>query len=510
MLFSSYIFIGVFLPVTLIVYRLLCLTRHPRLPFLWLVVASFFFYGWWNPIHVPLLMASIVANYLIGLRLTALASQSRLAVGQPRLAVGQPQSANVAWKKRRLLIAGIAGNLLVLAYFKYSVFIAENVGALTGLDFGIRAIALPLGISFFTFQKVAYLADAAEGKAAEYRFLDYCLFVTFFPQLIAGPIVHHSQMMPQFRRPEAMRFSNADLALGLTFFIAGLWKKVVLADTMAAYASPVFAAAGEQGLSAWDAWTGALAYSLQLYFDFSGYSDMAIGLGVLFGIRLPFNFNSPYKAVNIIDFWRRWHMTLSKFLRDYLYVPLGGNRKGRARRYLNLFLTMLLGGLWHGAAWTFVIWGMLHGVFLIVNHGWRALMAQTRAGSTETVAGRWIARGLTFLCVMVAWVFFRAESLGDAMSMLSAMAGMNGWTAGLPAITDFHEYREQILILALLAVTFLAPNTQEWIMGEGRANTGSLVPRWRFTPLWAGVAAACFLFTLTQLSAVSEFIYFNF
>ncbi len=242
MLFNSYVFIGAFLPVTLVVYRLLCLTGHPRLPFLWLVVASLFFYGWWNPIHVPLLMASIVANYLLGMRLTT-----------PGIS---------ATAKRSLLIFGITANLAVLAYFKYSMFIVDNVGALTGLDFGIQAVVLPLGISFFTFQKVAYLVDAAEGKAAEYRFLDYCLFVTFFPQLIAGPIVHHREMMPQFRQPEAMRFSHADFAMGLTFFVAGLWKKVVLADTLATMATPVFAVAGEQALTAGEAWTGAIAYSL--------------------------------------------------------------------------------------------------------------------------------------------------------------------------------------------------------------------------------------------------------
>src|SRR5919112_1546254 len=298
MLFNSYVFIGAFLPITLIVYRLLCLTRHPRLPILWLVVASLFFYGWWNPIHVPLLMASIVANFLLGVKLSA------------------PGGSVAA--KRSLLTFGLTANLAVLAYFKYSMFIVDNVGALTGLDFGIRAVVLPLGISFFTFQKVAYLVDAAEGKASEYRFLDYCLFVTFFPQLIAGPIVHHREMMPQFRQPGAMRFSHADFAMGLTFFTAGLWKKVVLADTLATYVTPVFAVAAEQPLTAGEAWKGAIAYALQLYFDFSGYSDMAIGLGLLFGIRLPFNFASPYKAVNIIDFWRRWHMTLSKFLRDYL------------------------------------------------------------------------------------------------------------------------------------------------------------------------------------------------
>jgi len=495
MLFNSYVFIGAFLPATLVVYRLLCLTGHPRLPFLWLVVASLFFYGWWNPIHVPLLMASIVANYLLGMKLTT------------------PGISPTA--KRSLLIFGITANLAVLAYFKYSMFIVENAGALTGLDFGIQAVVLPLGISFFTFQKVAYLVDAAEGKAAEYRFLDYCLFVTFFPQLIAGPIVHHREMMPQFRRPEAMRFSHGDFAMGLTFFTAGLWKKVVLADTLATYATPVFSAASEQVLTAGEAWTGAIAYALQLYFDFSGYSDMAIGLGLLFGIRLPFNFASPYKAVNIIDFWRRWHMTLSKFLRDYLYVPLGGNRQGSTRRYVNLFLTMLIGGLWHGAAWTFVIWGALHGVFLIVNHGWRALRTALGWTSDETAAGRWAARGLTFLCVTVAWVFFRAESVGDAMEMLRAMAGLNGWTVAPLSLADIHpanifEYRHEILITVLLVVAFTAPNTQEWIMSEGRERLTFVVPRWRFTPIWAGVAAACFLFTLTRLSAVSEFIYFNF
>jgi D-alanyl-lipoteichoic acid acyltransferase DltB (MBOAT superfamily) len=317
-------------------------------------------------------------------------------------------------------------------------------------------------------------------------------------------------MMPQFRRPEAMRFSHADFAMGLTFFTVGLWKKVVLADTMATYATPVFSVASGQALMAAEAWTGAIAYALQLYFDFSGYSDMAIGLGLLFGIRLPFNFASPYKAVNIIDFWRRWHITLSRFLRDYLYVPLGGNRKGRARRYVNLLLTMLLGGLWHGAGWTFVIWGALHGIFLIVNHGWLAFRTAVGWTSAETAAGRWVARGVTFLCVTVAWVFFRAESVGEAMGMLRAMAGLNGWAAAPLNPPELYEYRQQILIAVVLAMALIAPNTQEWIMGEGRERMTRILPRWRFTPLWAGVAAACFLFTLTRLSAVSEFIYFNF
>ena len=502
MLFNSYVFIGAFLPVTLAVYRLLGLTGSPRAPMWWLVAASFFFYGWWNPAHVPLLIASILGNYAIGLRLSRGAADGVVSQDADRHA-------------RPLLAAGIAGNLTLLGYFKYSVFFVENMGALSGFDFSLRAVALPLGISFFTFQQIAYLVDAADGQAAEHRFLDYCLFVTFFPQLIAGPIVHHKEMMPQFHRPESLRFSHDDFALGLTFFTAGLWKKVMIADQMATYATPVFSAASEGVLSALDAWTGAVAYTLQLYFDFSGYSDMAIGLGLLFGIRLPFNFNSPYKAVNIIDFWRRWHITLSRFLRDYLYVPLGGNRKGRGRRYVNLFLTMLLGGLWHGAGWTFVIWGALHGVFLIVNHGWRALRSSLGWTSTRTAAGAWVARGITFLCVTVAWVFFRATSIGEAVSMLQSMAGMNGWAGpdqSFAGISDLYQFKQQMLIGAVLGIALFLPNTQEMIMGEsaaGRDGAGATL-RWRFNPLFAGAAAACFLLSLTRLSAVSEFIYFNF
>jgi alginate O-acetyltransferase complex protein AlgI len=515
MLFNSWIFIGAFLPITLVVYRLLGLLPFPRLPLVWLTLASLFFYGWWNVNYVPLLLASIVANYLLGLRLAALASEpgSRL--------------------RRPLLFAGVAANLLLLGYYKYSVFVLENVGALTGVDFGIRALALPLAISFYTFLQIAYLVDTSEGDGSDHSFLEYCLFVTFFPHLIAGPLVHHKELIPQFTQAggaragawSGVKFNHEEFAQGLTFFIVGLCKKVLLADPLAEIATPVFAASSTELLTASEAWTGALAYTLQLYFDFSGYSDMAVGLALLFGVKLPYNFASPYKAVSIIDFWRRWHITLSRFLRNYLYVRLGGSRRGKNRQYVNLLTTMILGGLWHGAGWTFLIWGTLHGVFLMINHLWRALCGRLGVKIEDTATSRWASRALTFLCVTVAWVFFRAESVNGAFAMLQAMAGLNGLTGcgltgcGLTGsdivqqnadLGDLTSLQNQIMIGILLLVAFCAPNSQEWIMGSGRERRASAFAEWRPGTIYAGVLAACFLFALTRLSAVSEFIYFNF
>ena len=287
---------------------------------------------------------------------------------------------------------------------------------------------LPLGISFFTFQKIAYLVDAYRGEVRAGGFLSFALFVTFFPQLIAGPIVHHSEVIPQFGQKSTYRPNLDNLSMGIGIFVLGLAKKTVLADSIATYATPVFRAA-QAGAdpTLFEAWGGALAYTFQLYFDFSGYSDMAIGLALMFNIRLPINFNSPYKATNIIDFWRRWHITLSRFLRDYLYIPLGGNRHGVARRYANLMLTMLLGGLWHGAGWTFIVWGGLHGIFLVINHFWHALGvgSATTSGARPGSDGS-AARTITFLAVMVAWVFFRAEDFDAATRILAGMAGLNG------------------------------------------------------------------------------------
>ena len=355
MLFNSYEFIFFFMPITLVVFFLIGVRGHHRIAIAWLVGASLFFYAWWNPAYLGLIFGSMLFNYSIGV---ALSNQRKR------------ENATV---KKGILILGVAANLGALGYFKYANFFVDTVNRLFGTPFHVDKIILPLAISFFTFNQLAYLADAYSGAAREYNFLHYCLFVTFFPHLIAGPIVHHKEMLPQFSSNSIYRYNSQDMAIGLTFFFMGLFKKVVIADSVAGYAIPVFKASA-QGISLTliEAWGGVLAYTFQLYFDFSGYSDMAIGLARMFGIRFPLNFHSPYKAVNIIDFWRRWHMTLSRFLKDYLYIPLGGNRKGEVRRYVNLFITMLLGGLWHGAGWSFVAWGALHGVYLVINHIWRS------------------------------------------------------------------------------------------------------------------------------------------
>ncbi len=411
-----------------------------------------------------------------------------------------------------MLIAGLAMNLAVLGWFKYANFMVDNVNALFGLDLYLARIVLPLGISFFIFQKIAFLVDAYRGKVDRLDLVDFSLFVSFFPQLIAGPIVHHSEMLPQFCERGALCPSN--LAMGLTIFVIGLAKKVLLADTIAVYAAPGFsAAAGGAHLDFFAAWEAALAYTAQLYFDFSGYSDMAIGAALLFGIRLPVNFASPYKAASIIDFWRRWHITLSRFLRDYLYIALGGNRLGRVRRYANLFITMLLGGLWHGAGWTFVIWGGLHGLYLIVNHGWRTLRSRlvflpAEAGDLE----RWLGRILTFVAVAIGWVFFRAPDMHAALEMLEAMLGVNGAAAGANALDGL------ALAGSLLLIAWFAPNTQELTgyVGPSGAYTpdrAATAPRqivWRPRPAWAAIVGAGFGIAILSLTRVSEFLYFQF
>jgi alginate O-acetyltransferase complex protein AlgI len=422
--------------------------------------------------------------------------------------------------------------------FKYANFFVENANALAGTSYDVGTILLPLAISFFTFQQITFLVDSHAGKTKEYDLLRYCLFVTFFPQLIAGPIVHHAEMMPQFARRTLTNPKARNIAIGLTIFALGLFKKAVLADGIAPFADSTFADA-ERGvaLDAVLAWSGALAYTFQLYFDFSGYSDMAIGLARLFGITLPLNFNSPYKAGNIIDFWRCWHMTLSRFLRDYIYIPLGGNRRGLARRHTNLLATMLIGGLWHGAGWTFVVWGGLHGLYLMINHAWR--WGRPRLGLGEAGSAGWVERrlahGLTFIAVVIAWVFFRALTFDGAITMLEGMAGMNG--VSLPAAiahrmgglaetlqgfgVQFNTGggNEFLLawgwIMALAAIAFLLPNTQEIMrryrpaLDFGRAVFRSKLD-WRPTPGWIVVSALLFALGILSLPEVSVFLYFQF
>jgi D-alanyl-lipoteichoic acid acyltransferase DltB (MBOAT superfamily) len=517
MLFNSYAFIFGFLPVTLLGFFWLARATRQGIALGWLVLASLFFYGWWNPVYVALIVASIVFNYAVG---------AMLARDQPPARIG----------RKALLAVGVGGDLAVLGYFKYANFFVENANLLAGADWHIGQIVLPLGISFFTFTQIAYLVDAYRREVREYDFTRYALFVTYYPHLIAGPVLHHKEMMPQFAKPSIYRYDPEHFAAGVTYFLIGLFKKVVIADGIAVYSSPVFAAA-EQGaaLSAADAWGGALAYTFQLYFDFSGYSDMAIGLAVMIGVRLPLNFDSPYKAVNIVDFWRRWHMTLSRFLRDYLYVPLGGNRKGPTRRYVNLLVTMLLGGLWHGAGWTFLIWGGLHGAYLVINHGWQALRARLGHDlSRSTWWGRGLGCAVTFLAVVVGWVIFRSKDLSSAGLMLDAMFGFSAGglspfyaevvAASAPykalALAGVQPAAELVLaasLLTLLVVVVAAPNSQQimarhyWPLDPGQGKVAES-PRFAWWPSrgFAVVAGLGGLWALLGLTSVSEFLYFQF
>lgn len=403
MLFNSYAFIFIFLPIVLLGFFYFGKQKHSR-AMLWLAAASLFFYGWWDVRYVGLLLGSIAFNYL------AARFIAHRIMGQSKI----------------LLVSAVTVNLMMLGYFKYANFFVDNLNYLAGVTLTLKKVILPLGISFFTFTQIAFLVDAYQGKVKEYNFIHYTLFVTYFPHLIAGPVLHHKEMMPQFAKRDVCYINWDNVAIGLAIFVLGLAKKLMLADSFGEFATPIFNAVATGGHPMlFEAWIGALSYTLQLYFDFSGYSDMAIGLSLMFNVHLPLNFNSPYRATNIIEFWRRWHMTLSRFLRDYLYIPLGGSRNGKFQRYFNLMVTMLLGGLWHGAGWTFIIWGGLHGFYLMVNHAWRSIKQHMSLGD-----GGWLgnlASGfLTFVAVVVAWVFFRADSFSSALTMLEGMAGING------------------------------------------------------------------------------------
>jgi D-alanyl-lipoteichoic acid acyltransferase DltB (MBOAT superfamily) len=426
------------------------------------------------------------------------------------------------------LALGIAANLLLLGYYKYAGFFGRIVQNSAGVDLGLGGVVLPIGISFFTFTQIAYLVDAQRGLTKEYDPIRYGLFVSYFPHLVAGPILHHREMMQQFVKPGAFRFSSLDLAVGTALFLIGLGKKVLLADSIAPVADSVFGLGKETSLTMAEAWIGVFAYTLQIYFDFSGYSDMALGLARMMGVRMPLNFNSPYKATSIIDFWRRWHMTLSRFLRDYLYIPLGGNRKGQARRYLNIFITMLLGGLWHGAEWTFIVWGGLHGLYLAINHAWQAIF--TGPGNRLSRFAGW---AVTFIAVVVGWVFFRANSLETAFGMMQSMFGGNG----IPLPTHIvawlrkfsgHEFyaapvfenalfrpAETLMILgAMLALALLPPNSQEILAlyepALDKIKAPSAQFAWRPNVAWGVILGALFVACITRMGGESPFLYFRF
>ena len=493
MLFNSYIFIFLFLPVTLIGYFSLGKFHLVKAAKIWLLLTSLFFYGYWNPPYLLLMIASIVFNHQMGNAIASVKLKSQRA--------------------KLLLWIGISINLASICYYKYANFFLSSVNVIFKSNFIFNEILLPLAISFYTFTQLAYLVDAYRGETKEnkYDIITYSLFVAFFPQLIAGPILRHDELIPQLDKLKKYLFSHKNFAYGITLFSLGLSKKVLIADNISPWVATAFNNIND--LTFIEAWVGALSYTFQLYFDFSGYSDMAIGLGLMFNIKLPINFNSPYKATSISDFWRRWHITLSNFLRDYLYIPLGGSRKGELRRYTNLITTMLLGGLWHGAGWTFVLWGGLHGVYLSINHWWRKL---------KTPFPTWFAWGITFLAVVFSWVLFRAIVLEDGLKMIAIMTGFYGIilpgepSGKLAILSNFGIQLQRwtnlnylpvlggsklLAILSLIGLTCwvkLLPNTQEVMQ--------RMQPTW----WWAIIVGLMTSICLLSLNRVSEFLYFQF
>jgi D-alanyl-lipoteichoic acid acyltransferase DltB (MBOAT superfamily) len=476
-LFNSPQFIFGFLPVALIGFFALGLSGMRRLSILWLGFVSLVFYGFDNAaLQLPLIIVSITFNFAVARRLERS-------------------------KSRKLLALGVGANLTLLAFFKYAGLLSATFNQATGLTVPVVAVPLPTGISFYTFTQIAFLVDVYRSEAREYGFAKYGLFVTFFPHLIAGPILHHREIIPQFDSPEVYRPQADRIALGAGWFAIGLFKKVMLADNVAPFANAVFDEAAKGAVIGFtDAWIGTLSYTLQIYFDFSGYSDMAIGLALLFGITFPLNFNSPYKARSLIEFWRRWHMTLSRFLRDYLYVPLGGNRRGPFRRYINLLVTMVLGGLWHGASWNFAIWGAIHGAGLALNHLWRETTIAKRLLLPTGAA--WL---LTLVLVVFAWVPFRADTLSASIAVWTAMLGGTDFAA-----TPMASSPVAMLWITLLgALALFAPNTQQimshpWIHERARFT-------WTPRPAWA-VLLGCMLGIAVAGTFGREtvFLYFRF
>ncbi len=487
MLFNSYEYIFAFLPITFFIYFFLLQKRLTIAAKGFLVFSSLFFYSWWNIMYLPIILSSMLFNYILGNSLN---------------------QNNVKMKKKNLLSMGIIANILLLVYFKYSDFLIENINSLFDTKVGLLHLSLPLAISFFTFQQIAYLVDSYRGETKEYDFLNYALFVTFFPQLIAGPIVHHAEMMPQFSSKWNLVKNYKNIATGILLFSIGLFKKVVIADTFSQWADQGFDVA--TSLNMFEAWATSLSYTFQLYFDFSGYTDMAIGAALLFNIKIPINFNSPYKAISIQDFWRRWHITLSRFLRDYIYIPLGGNRKGKYTTYTNLMATFLIGGIWHGAGWTFAFWGFLHGLALIIQKIWNDL------GFKMHTLFSWF---LTFNFINIAWVFFRAKNWDDGLKVLKGMFGLsditvveqsNKFLGHISSLKEFYSISDnvymsgafEVLVYILVAffITLVLKNSMEYISNR----------KYKLYQAFF-VAMTILIFHFTSLdSTESVFLYFNF
>lgn len=491
MLFNSYLFLFLFLPIAFLGFHWFVGRAQIGAAIWWIGLVSAVFYGAWDWRFLPMLILSIGINYLL----------AGLIVRRHSLL---------------LLIVAITANLALLGWFKYAGFFVRTVNVLSGEAVVVPDLILPLGISFFTFQQITYLIECRKGNVAKHTAGDYLAFISFFPQLIAGPIVRPEELLSQFARRD-LRVPDLDmLSAGIALFVMGLVKKVLIADQFALFANPVFAHASlGTSLSMLEAWAGTLAFSFQIYFDFSAYSDMAIGLGMMFGFRLPINFASPYKATNISDFWRNWHITLTRFLRDYLYFPLGGNRKGISRTAINVIIVMALGGLWHGAAWTFVAWGLLHGAYLAVYHLW----AESRIRVVWN--NPWPGRLLTFFCVTIAWVLFRAETWSAAGAILTAMTGVNGIVLPLLDPESGRELAGSLVTRSTLLwlsagffIIWFLPNSQDWL------NQSDPISKkfsklwawlaWRPSLLWGACFAILFVTVSLMLSRTNEFLYFQF
>ncbi len=505
MLFSSYGFLFIFLPLTIAFYAITRSFADQIAKTTILIIASAIFYAYFRIDYLFLLLGSITANFLIGNHL-----QRR--------------------PNKRLLVVGIAANIALLAYFKYSDFFISQINAVAGKDIPLLNLVLPLGISFHTFQQIAYLVDCHQQRLTEHSFLRYVLFVMFFPQLIAGPIVHHAEMMPQFANRRDDHFVE-NFALGLTIFFIGLFKKTVIADGLDVYSEGFDKVARGYDITLIEAWSATFAYTFQIYFDFSAYSDMAIGLARIFGIVMPVNFLSPYKAVNVADFWRRWHISLSRWLKNYVYISLGGNRHGELRRNFSLMATMLLGGLWHGAGWKFVLWGGLHGTYLVIYHAWRQLVGD------RIHIPRAVSIVVTFLAVLIAWVPFRAPDLAATVTVYKGMLGLNGFTlpsdyaprlAALQPMLDllgvtyvkgsilFDGTRQIAYFALVLAFVWLMPN----VVDIFQRNNPALLPDsytpvhtfwpWRRNLRWAVGAGLIAYLAIAGIGRTIDFIYFQF
>lgn len=475
MVFSSFPFLLLFLPIVLTGYYLLSHVKNDTYQRLFIILASLFFYGYQNPAYLLLILASIAVNYLI--------------------AIGIQKTEGKTAKL--FLILGVLFNVALIGYFKYYDFFIENINLVAGTDFVLKRIMLPLGISFFTFQQLSFLVSVYQGEEKVERLRDYALFVLFFPQLVAGPIVLYGEMIPQFKDEKRRYFNAENFAAGLYIFAMGLFKKAVLADTLCVLADNGFEIA-RPGMAA--AWATTLSYTLQIYFDFSGYSDMAVGVGKMFNIDIPFNFLSPYQSESITQFWRKWHITLGRALSTYVYKPLGGNRKGLMRTCINLLLTFLVSGFWHGASWTFILWGGLHGVFMVIE---RLL------GKRREVIPKAIRVFVTFMIVNALWVLFRAEDIGQTMSIYRGMVNFSrvklsqldmvmGETANINFPLVFDIAYIGTMITTLLAVVF------------GCKNSAVRLERFTVSKKTAIAAAALFAVALLCLSRESVFIYFNF